>query len=330
MTWVRLALGSSLLSSALCNWENWWTYDGISGPAYWGLINPAWTMCNKGRRQSPVDIDPSLLTFDSSLTPLQVDKHMVSGKITNTGQTLVFRVEEGQEPVNITGGPLAYKYQFQEMFFHWGEKGGAGSEHTVAHHSFPAELQLYGFNSQLYNNLSVAREFPGGVVGVAVMLQVRGETPLTNHDHRHSGLGLVVSKLKQVKYRGDSARLHQLSLASILPNTGDYVTYDGSTTFPGCWETATWIVMNKPVYLSRQELDMFYQLRQGNRLMEKAPLGNNLRPRQPLNNRALRTNIAPQQNTAVAECENVELPTVEYTSNDWVRTDRAELSQPVF
>ena len=29
------------------NWNEWWTYDGISGPAYWGLINPAWTMCNK-------------------------------------------------------------------------------------------------------------------------------------------------------------------------------------------------------------------------------------------------------------------------------------------
>ena len=24
--------------------------------------------------------------------------------------------------MNLTGGPLAYKYQFQEMFFHWGEK----------------------------------------------------------------------------------------------------------------------------------------------------------------------------------------------------------------
>ena len=33
----------------LGNWNDWWTYDGISGPAYWGLINPAWTMCNKVR-----------------------------------------------------------------------------------------------------------------------------------------------------------------------------------------------------------------------------------------------------------------------------------------
>ena len=31
----------------LANWEVWWTYEGISGPAYWGLINPSWTMCNK-------------------------------------------------------------------------------------------------------------------------------------------------------------------------------------------------------------------------------------------------------------------------------------------
>ena len=30
----------------------------------------------------------------------------------------------------------------------------------------------------------------------------------------------------KVKYRGDSARVHQLSLASLLPNTGDYVTYE--------------------------------------------------------------------------------------------------------
>ena len=40
------------------SWASWWTYEGISGPSYWGLINPAWTMCNKGRAQSPVNIDP--------------------------------------------------------------------------------------------------------------------------------------------------------------------------------------------------------------------------------------------------------------------------------
>ena len=47
------------------NWHEWWTYDGISGPSYWGVINPAWTMCNKGRQQSPVDISPGHLVYDA-------------------------------------------------------------------------------------------------------------------------------------------------------------------------------------------------------------------------------------------------------------------------
>ena len=81
-----------------------------------------------------------------------------------------------------------------------------------------------------------------------------------------------------------------------MPNTADYITYEGSTTYPGCWESVTWIVMNKPVYISKQEMEMFHMLRQGDSpMMEKAPLGNNLRPRQPVNSRAVRTNIALQK-----------------------------------
>ena len=40
------------------NWDSWWTYEGISGPEYWGVLNQDWTMCNKGRSQSPVNINP--------------------------------------------------------------------------------------------------------------------------------------------------------------------------------------------------------------------------------------------------------------------------------
>ena len=45
MLWLGPLLG--LVGLVTGNWEEWWTYDGISGPAYWGLINPAWIMCNK-------------------------------------------------------------------------------------------------------------------------------------------------------------------------------------------------------------------------------------------------------------------------------------------
>ena len=50
---------------ARADWR--WTYDGISGPQYWGLINRDWALCERGRAQSPVNIDPTRLSYDSTL-----------------------------------------------------------------------------------------------------------------------------------------------------------------------------------------------------------------------------------------------------------------------
>ena len=58
---LRLALMVLVAAApeiAVANWDAWWTYDGIYGPSYWGVINPAWTLCNKGRFQSPININP--------------------------------------------------------------------------------------------------------------------------------------------------------------------------------------------------------------------------------------------------------------------------------
>lgn len=48
------------------------------GPGFWGLINPQWNMCNKGRRQSPINVEPEKLLFDPYLRPFYIDKHKVS------------------------------------------------------------------------------------------------------------------------------------------------------------------------------------------------------------------------------------------------------------
>ena len=62
-----------------------------------------------------------------------------------------------------------------------------------------------------------------------------------------------------------------------MPDTEHYMTYEGSTTYPGCWETVTWIVMNKPIYVTRQEMYALKQLMQGDRINPKSSLGN-IRP----------------------------------------------------
>ncbi|XP_047741677.1 uncharacterized protein LOC125179591 [Hyalella azteca] len=103
------------------DWNKWWTYDGISGPNFWGLINPEWSLCTQGRRQSPVNIDPTLLLFDPNLRPLHIDKHGVSGTLNNTGHGVVFTLD-GEGPPLWTR-PVGQK-QVTQMRGYGGQDGG--------------------------------------------------------------------------------------------------------------------------------------------------------------------------------------------------------------
>jgi carbonic anhydrase len=62
-------------------------------------------------------------------------------------------------------------------------------------------------------------------------------------------------------------------------------------TEPGCQETVTWVIMNRPIYITPSQLNMLRKLVQGQESDPRAPLGGNFRPIQPLNGRTMRTNI---------------------------------------
>jgi len=49
---------------------------------------------------------------------------------------------------------------------------------------------------------------------------------------------------------GQQARVRHISIQGLVPQTDNYMTYDGSLTQPGCQETVTWIIINKPLYIS--------------------------------------------------------------------------------
>ena len=83
------------------------------------------------------------------------------------------------------------------MFLHWGsrnendENAALGSEHAINGHFFPAEIQLYGFNADLFHNLSQGMMQPNGAVGVVIMIQEsdRGS---------NRGIKTILSHLKKV------------------------------------------------------------------------------------------------------------------------------------
>ena len=64
----------------------------------------------------------------------------------------------------------------------------------------------------------------------------------------------IVIKINYLFSTGDKAVVRNLSLKSLLPDTNNYMTYEGSTTHPGCWETTIWLILNKPIYITAQEV----------------------------------------------------------------------------
>lgn len=65
----------------------------------------------------------------------------MSGSISNTGHSVMFTVDNStRHHINVTGGPLSYKYQFQEIHVHYGQNDDWGSEHSINGYAFPAEV----------------------------------------------------------------------------------------------------------------------------------------------------------------------------------------------
>lgn len=72
----------------------------------------------------------------------------VTGAIVNTGHSVLFKIDtnssqaydESRLAINITGGPLSYRYRFEEIHIHYGLHDQFGSEHSVQGYTFPAEV----------------------------------------------------------------------------------------------------------------------------------------------------------------------------------------------
>lgn len=153
-----------------------------------------WSLCSKGKKQSPIDITPEQLLFDPSLGNIEITGTFISGNLTNTGRGIVFKVsqeklEEGgrapskdeeKEEITLSGGPLSYKYTLSHLDFHFGRELTRGSEHSIDGQKFPGEVQLYFFNAQLYPSFEEAVLRSHGVAAIAILIQLNPDAKHTN------------------------------------------------------------------------------------------------------------------------------------------------------
>ncbi|KAF9823693.1 hypothetical protein SFRURICE_013174 [Spodoptera frugiperda] len=180
-------------------------------------------------------------------------------------------VAGGPAPV-LSGGPLRGNYTFLQFHFHW------LSEHAIDGMKYPLEVHMVHIKTGLTLDEALARADGLAVIGVFFMM------------HRGYGSDRALEEIiPMMPYIVNSSqnnteprRIDITRLLSSEPQS--YYTYHGSLTTPLCQEVVTWIVMDKPIYISPDQYALFTKVDVGGDY--------NYRSLQPRNNRVVYRSIA--------------------------------------
>uniref|UniRef100_A0A8B9KIV8 protein-tyrosine-phosphatase n=1 Tax=Astyanax mexicanus TaxID=7994 RepID=A0A8B9KIV8_ASTMX len=200
----------------------------------------------------------------------------------NTGSGLVSILLKNDYFVR--GAALPGRFKAEKVEFHWGHTNGStGSEHSINGRKFPVEMQIYFYNSDDFDSLSMAIKERRIIAAMAVFFQVGKKYNVAAEP--------IITGLKRVVHHEKETSLMPFILRDLLPSSlGSYYRYTGSLTTPPCSKVVEWIVFNRPVYLSYLQLDAFYSIfttEQQDHVKSVEYLRNNHRPTQNLDNRLL-------------------------------------------
>jgi carbonic anhydrase len=211
-------------------WKTPWSYEGATGAAHWGDLDPAYAACKTGKEQSTIDIrnagkaDLSALKFEYIGSPL---KYLI-----DNGYTIRVNYHDapGSGSFLIAGGK---RYHLTQFHFHR-----------------PSEEYIHGKPYDMVVHL-MHESSDGKVTGVAVLLKTGGANATIRKIWDH----MPMTKGNEEEIAGV-----EIDPAGLLPRDLGYYTYMGSVTAPPCTEGVTWFVLKTPVDISAEQISAFAKL----------------------------------------------------------------------
>ncbi len=201
-----------------------WSYDGTGGPGAWHQLKPEFAKCGNGTRQSPIDIRDGIRV---DMDPVQFDYRPSAFRVIDNGHTVQVNLAAGNF-IDVMGR----RYELQQFHFHR-----------------PAEERIEGKPFDMAVHL-VHEDLEGRLAVVAVLLERGGA---------HAAVQMVWNNLPLEKGEELAAR-PPIDPAQLLPKDPRYFTYMGSLTTPPCSEGVLWMVMQQPVTVSGEQIDVFARL----------------------------------------------------------------------
>ncbi|XP_047655782.1 carbonic anhydrase 2-like isoform X2 [Tachysurus fulvidraco] len=223
------------------------------------ILNPFRTSAHKGPYQW-VKSFPSCITKDSTLhSPINLKHDAISNNSINPLDLRDFAVRQSswtvrnardtvvvefQAGMSVKGGSINHNYRIVEMRFHWGSNITNGSEHKLDGRRFPMEMQIVGV-APGFADVEAASANQSGLLMLGVFIDIASA-----ENKAFKALSHAVSN---VMYPGDSFNVTPPALSDLLPEDHKFYQYNGGQTVPPCLQTVTWIVFEKPIFISREQ-----------------------------------------------------------------------------
>jgi carbonic anhydrase len=198
----------------------------------------AQAQCKEGRKQSPINIDPSAISASSARSITFGGGHDRFGWDAQPDHgTWEALLEKNAPHLTIKTSTTARKYKLKKLHFH------SPSEHTIAGKAFAMELHLVYVP---VNGISDEK------VAVAVLLDIGEENPTLKRF-----LGIVKDRQEHGKI---STAAPMGDLPGMLNLSAGYYVYDGSLTTSPYGEGVTWFVLRRTATVSEAQVKAFGKL----------------------------------------------------------------------
>ena len=197
-----------------------WGYSGDVGPDRWAQMKPEFSAC-AGKNQSPINVSGLI---EAQLPPVKFDYKQGGSEVVNNGHAIQVNYDAGSG-IEVDGT----RFDLKQFHFH------SPSENRINGKSFPLEAHL------------VHADKDGNLAVVSVMFDEGKENP---------AVGAAWGQMPK-SAGGKNALPNKVAATGILPADRDYYRYNGSLTTPPCSEGVRWIVMKKPLTVSKQQIETF-------------------------------------------------------------------------
>ncbi|MFM2476047.1 carbonic anhydrase [Celerinatantimonas sp. MCCC 1A17872] len=224
---IQLSLLSLFGCISYSSYANDWSYSGDTSPEHWGQIKSAYSLCQTGKNQSPIDVNETIkgqlpelaLHYKNAHAELINNNHGISVKLTKAGYlTLAHQ-----------------RYYLNKLSFH------SPSENTIDGQHYPMEVQFIHTSKT-------------GQIAVISILFRQGKA---NRILSRLWRDLPMHEDEHVRPK------HTFNPILLVPLNEAYLRFNGSMTTPPCQEGVTWMLMQAPNTISLDQIDKLNKSQKG-------------------------------------------------------------------